>query len=112
VCYSALYKQKHWCILKEARMAEARKRTSLADLTVVELPLVFNGKQYKISVLKTCYGDFLVQASHCASVLFETEEAVASENFRTVSKRCELLQHNNERIEKHIEVCVNFIPHL
>jgi hypothetical protein len=87
-----------------AAQSEARKRISLADLTVVELPLVFNEREYKMSVLKTCYGDFFVQAS-CFSVLLTLNEiGKGYQHFRKVSMRCALLKPLRITLVDQIEV--------
>ncbi len=89
--------------------ASVEHRISRANITKNELPVQFKGKTYTINTLNTSSGEFLVQASHCASILFGTEEAVSSENFRTVSKRCDVLQHQNKKLEDHLQVVKIFM---
>ena len=87
-------------------MSSAKKlRVRAADITPIEYPIVFKGKQHTLNLIVTCYGDFLVQSLHGTKVLIDTEDAVAASNhFSTISKRTPTLQHGNLKLEDHIKV--------
>ena len=79
-------------------------RVGYADMSILDFPVTFNGKTYSTKVIKTGLGDFLMTATQVGMLLTGSDETVAFDHFRTVSKRCTALQHNGELLQEHIQV--------
>lgn len=79
-------------------------RVGYAKIIREVMTIPFGGKAQKLGILKTCEGDIVFQATHCAMILTNAEEAAALDHFRKVCKRCDQFQQTTEKLEDHIKV--------
>ncbi len=79
-------------------------RVNYSYVTNVDFPVTLVGKTHILKTLQTSLGDFLAPATQVSMLLTGSDEAAAFDHFRTVSKRCVLLQHNGERLQDHVTV--------
>ena len=86
-------------------MSSSKPRISDVDITEIEVPLVFLGKTHTVRIVKTCYGDYLVNTTHLAMISGIDEEKPASDHFYKISQRCAVLLHGNAKLKDHLKVC-------
>ena len=69
------------------KSADIRPRLFESDLTQVEYSLSFNGRVKKTRIEITAYGDPLVKAMDCVSLLTNHEYGPAGDHFRKIVDR-------------------------
>lgn len=79
-------------------------RVRYADISMLECPLRFKGKDYTTKILQTGLGEYLSTATQVSMLLTGVDEIAAADHFYNVSKRCAPLQHNGQFLQDHIQV--------
>jgi hypothetical protein len=85
-------------------MSLSKQRISDVEIADLDFSLLFRGKTHKISVLRTCFGDYLVRVTSLMMLACESEEKAAINHFYKISKRCDPLKHENAKLKDHIKV--------
>ena len=85
-------------------MSLIKPRISDVDITDLDFFVIIHEKTHKVNVLRTCYGDYLVRVTSLVMLACESEEKAAINHFYKISKRCDLLKHENAKLKDHIKV--------
>ncbi len=88
-------------------MSLSKPRISDVDIEETNLPLVFSGKTHTMRIAQTCYGDFLVNATHLFMLVADSDEKPAINHFYKISQRCAVLHHKQAKLKVHFEVRKN-----
>jgi hypothetical protein len=88
-------------------MSLSKPRISDVDIEETQMQLPFNGKTHKITITRTCYGDYLPNIVHVFMLAGIEDEKAAYDHFNKLSKRVVALQHGGIKLKEHLQVlCV------
>ena len=88
-------------------MSLSKLRISDVDIEETKLQLVFLEKTHTIKIVQTCFGDFLVNATHLFMLVADSDERPAIDHFYKICQRCAVLQHKQAKLKMHFKVIKN-----
>ena len=94
---------------KKATMSLSKPRISDVDIAELDFSIFFGGKNHKISVLRTCYGDYLANSTHVAMVSCAADEKPASDHFYKTIQKCAVLKHGGVKLRDQLKVLMAII---
>ena len=81
-----------------------RPRLFESDLEEANYSISFNGKDHMTHLQITGYGDPLVKAMDCVSMITKHKPGPAGDHFRKLVKRNKILEHNDRQLQDNIKV--------